>query len=90
MTDLILAIAHHLAVFTLVAIFAAEFALLRPGLEGKRLTQLGSLDRAYGATAMRFLLRARPRHDMTGLVKTMALAEPILAGLGFGANRVAA
>jgi len=52
MTDLILAIAHHLAVFTLVAIFAAEFALLRPGLEGKRLTQLGSLDRAYGATAM--------------------------------------
>ena len=52
MTDLILAIAHHLAVFTLVAIFAAEFALLRPGLEGKRLTQLGALDRAYGATAM--------------------------------------
>lgn len=52
MTDLILAIAHHLAVFTLVAIFAAEFALLRPGLEGKRLTQLGVLDRAYGATAM--------------------------------------
>lgn len=52
MTDLILAIAHHLAVFTLVAIFAAEFALLRPGIEGKRLSQLGSLDRAYGATAM--------------------------------------
>ncbi|KQV09278.1 DUF2214 family protein [Devosia sp. Root105] len=52
MTDLILAIAHHLAVFTLVAIFAAEFALLRPGLEGKRLRQLASLDRAYGATAM--------------------------------------
>ncbi|CAN7293135.1 DUF2214 family protein [Devosia sp. LjRoot16] len=52
MTDLILAIAHHLAVFTLVAIFAAEFALLRTGLEGKRLRQLASLDRAYGATAM--------------------------------------
>ncbi len=49
MTDLILAIAHHLAVFTLVAIFAAEFALLRPGIEGKR---LGQLDRAYGAMAM--------------------------------------
>ena len=52
MTDLILAIAHHLAVFTLVAIFAAEFALLRPGIEGKRLAQLGSLDRAYGGMAM--------------------------------------
>lgn len=51
MTDLILAIAHHLAVFTLVAIFAAEFALLRPGIEGKRLGQLGALDAAYGATA---------------------------------------
>ncbi|MBN9362299.1 MAG: hypothetical protein BGO83_07485 [Devosia sp. 66-14] len=52
MTDLILAIAHHLAVFTLVAIFAAEFALLRPGIEARRLAQLGSLDRAYGAMAM--------------------------------------
>jgi ferredoxin len=44
---------------------------------------------AYGASALRFLLRARPRHDMTGLAKTIALAEPILAGLGFGAGRVA-
>lgn len=51
MTDLILAIAHHLVVFTLVAIFAAEFALLRPGLEGRRLSQLGAVDAAYGATA---------------------------------------
>ena len=51
MTDLILAIAHHLAVFTLVAIFAAEFALLRPGIESKRLGQLGALDGAYGAVA---------------------------------------
>jgi ferredoxin len=44
---------------------------------------------AYGASALRFLLRARPRHDVTGLAKTLALAEPILAGLGFGAVRVA-
>lgn len=51
MLDLVLAVAHHLAVFTLVALFAAEFALLRPGLEGKRLTQLGSIDRAYGGIA---------------------------------------
>ena len=43
---------------------------------------------AYGATALRFLTRARPRHDMTGLVKTLALAEPILSGLGFGSGRV--
>lgn len=51
MLDLILAILHHLAVFTLVGVFAAEFALLRPGIEGRRLAQLGSLDAAYGAAA---------------------------------------
>jgi ferredoxin len=44
---------------------------------------------AYGASAMRFLLRAKPRHDPAALVKTLALAEPILAGLGFGAGRAA-
>jgi ferredoxin len=43
---------------------------------------------AYGASAMRFLLRARPRHDVAGLMKTIALAEPILEGLGFGIGRV--
>jgi ferredoxin len=44
---------------------------------------------AYGASAMRLLLRAKPRHDASGLAATIALAEPILAGLGLGAGRVA-
>jgi ferredoxin len=44
---------------------------------------------AYGATAMRLLLRAKPRHDVAGLTRTLALAEPILAGLGFGTGRAA-
>ncbi|MGH6665957.1 MAG: 4Fe-4S binding protein [Pseudolabrys sp.] len=44
---------------------------------------------AYGATAVRFLLRAKPRHDVTGLQRTVALAQPILAGLGFAGARVA-
>jgi ferredoxin len=44
---------------------------------------------AYGASAVRFLTRAKPRHDVAGLYKTIALAEPILAGLGFGVERVA-
>jgi ferredoxin len=39
---------------------------------------------AYGASAIRFLLRARPRHDIAGLTETIALAQPILAALGFG------
>jgi ferredoxin len=41
---------------------------------------------AYGASALRFLLRAKPRHDIAGLAKTLALAEPVLSGLGFGAG----
>jgi len=44
---------------------------------------------AYGASAIRFLLRGKPRHDVAGLVRTLALAEPILAGLGFGGGRAA-
>ena len=43
---------------------------------------------AYGASAVRFLLRSKPRHDVAGLIKTIALAEPILAGLGFAGARV--
>jgi ferredoxin len=44
---------------------------------------------AYGASAVRMLVRGKPRHDLTGLHKTVALAEPILAGLGFAGARVA-
>jgi ferredoxin len=44
---------------------------------------------AYGASAVRLLLRAKPRHDVSGLHRTLALAETVLAGLGFGAARIA-
>jgi ferredoxin len=44
---------------------------------------------AYGASAMRFLLRDKPRHDVSGLRRTLALADPILAGLGFSSDSVA-
>ncbi|MEO8685886.1 MAG: DUF2214 family protein [Devosia sp.] len=49
--DLTFAILHHVAVFTLVGIIAAEFALLRPGLAGSRLSQLARIDRLYGIAA---------------------------------------
>ena len=49
--DLILASAHHLAVFSMVGLFAAEFAMLRPGLAGPRIGQLARIDAAYGAVA---------------------------------------
>jgi putative membrane protein len=51
MTDLILAMAHHVAVFSLAALLAMELAILRPGIEGRRLHQLGLVDLAFGTTA---------------------------------------
>ncbi|WP_298376915.1 4Fe-4S binding protein [uncultured Bradyrhizobium sp.] len=38
---------------------------------------------AYGAAGIRFLLRAKPRHDVAGLFKTIAMADAIISGLGF-------
>jgi len=62
-------------------------------LEVNEVTQLGieavAGCFAYGACAVRILLRARPRHDVSGLRQTLALAEPILAGLGFAGERIA-
>jgi ferredoxin len=44
---------------------------------------------AYGASEVRFVLRMKPRHDVTGLMNTLALIQPILAGLGLDGTRVA-
>jgi ferredoxin len=44
---------------------------------------------AYGAAAVRVILRAKPRHDLAGLRNTIALAETVLAGLGFPAESLA-
>jgi ferredoxin len=43
---------------------------------------------AYGAAGLALLLREKPRHNVLGLTQTLALAEPILLGLGFGSGRV--
>ena len=56
MTDLVLAIAHHLLVFGLAALLAAEAALLRPGLSPQQLRLLGTLDSDYGACAVLILV----------------------------------
>jgi ferredoxin len=45
---------------------------------------------AHGAAAIRFLLRAKPHHDVAGLRLTMAMANAIVSGLGFSGTRVAA
>jgi ferredoxin len=43
---------------------------------------------AYGAVAARILTRAKPRHDVSGLQRTIALANTVLAALGYGAGLV--
>jgi ferredoxin len=43
---------------------------------------------AYGAVSLRFLLRAKPLHDIAGLSQTIAAADAILSGLGFAGRRV--
>jgi len=45
---------------------------------------------AYGASAARVIGHAKARHDPVSLRNTIALAAPILAGLGFAGARVAA
>ena len=49
--DAVLAIAHHLLVFPLVAVLIAELALVHGTIDAPRLRQLGRLDTAYGALA---------------------------------------
>ncbi|MBY0531696.1 MAG: 4Fe-4S binding protein [Xanthobacteraceae bacterium] len=44
---------------------------------------------AYGAMSMRILMRAKPKHETGGTVRTISYADTILRGLGFGENRVA-
>jgi ferredoxin len=39
---------------------------------------------AYGASDVRLMLRAQPRHDVAGLTGTIALTAPILSALGYG------
>ena len=39
---------------------------------------------AYGAMAVRLIVRGKPRHDLAGLRQTIGFAAPILSALGFG------
>ena len=54
--DLLMAIAHHLLIFALVAVIAAEAVLMRPGLSGNALARLGRFDGIYGAVAVLILI----------------------------------
>ena len=56
MTDLILAILHHLLVFALFSIFAVQMTLVRPGLGASTVSRLARLDGAYGGLAMAVII----------------------------------
>lgn len=57
MTDLILAIVHHLIVFGIAAVLAAELALMRPAAMSPHTVRLlGRFDAAYGALAVAILV----------------------------------
>jgi putative membrane protein len=51
LTDLILAVLHHLVIVTLIVLLAVEFSLLRPGLSSADLRRAANVDAAYGAVA---------------------------------------
>jgi putative membrane protein len=51
LVDLVLAILHHILVFSLAAILAAETVLVNQALAGDTLRRLARIDAFYGATA---------------------------------------
>ena len=56
MTDLALAIVHHLIVFGLAAVLAAELALMRPAaMSSQTVKLLGRFDAVYGMLALAIL-----------------------------------
>ena len=57
MTDLVLAIVHHLIVFGIASALAAELALMRPAaMSPQTVRLLGRFDAAYGLLAMAILV----------------------------------
>lgn len=55
-TDLVLASLHHLLVFSLAGMLAAELFAVRRGLSGSTLQLLGRVDGAYGGIATAIIL----------------------------------
>jgi putative membrane protein len=55
-TDLILAVLHHLGVFTIAGIIAAELALVRPDMTNEKVRQVSKIDALYGLAAGLVLL----------------------------------
>jgi putative membrane protein len=56
LTDLLLAIAHHLLIFSVLAVLVMELMIARPEMTAAQLQRLGRLDLAYGLLAAAILI----------------------------------
>ncbi|MEI2430157.1 DUF2214 family protein [Lysobacter yananisis] len=56
LTDLLLAAVHHLLLFALIAMLAAEAVLLRGPIDAAALRRLAGLDAGYGMSAVLLLI----------------------------------
>jgi len=56
LTDLVLAIGHHLLMFALPVVLVMQMMLIRPDMTSAALARVGRLDIAYGTTAGLILL----------------------------------
>jgi putative membrane protein len=55
MLDLVLAISHHLLIFALFGVLAAEFVVVRPGVTQAWIERIGRVDLWYGILAAAIL-----------------------------------
>ena len=69
MLDLVLAIGHHIAVFSLLGVLAAELVLMRKGVDLQTLGRVGRIDLWYGVLA--------------GLIVAVGFARAIFAAKGW-------
>jgi putative membrane protein len=52
LTDLVLAIAHHLLIFAILAVLVMELTIVRPEMSTAQILRVGRLDMAYGILAI--------------------------------------
>ena len=55
-TDFLLASAHHVLVFALMAALAAELVLVRPGMAAEAINRIARIDGAYGGLSLAVIL----------------------------------
>ena len=76
-TDVWLAIVHHLAVFGLLAVLAAEWGCLRAGLTATDVRRLRRFDAAYGALAGGVLVAGVARVTLGSKPEDFYLENPV-------------